>query len=139
MQNMSATRTKTFAPAPLHPLPSYFPSSFLTLHLSLFLLPQPISDSNGGNKSGEQNNREGSSSRQRKRLVVYQRDADRRLLSLDSILDVLGELLGPEWTVIPIVHDNEHEPCWLYSQLMDADMLLTPHGWVIDWLIELFG
>lgn len=64
----------------------------------------------------------------RRRLVVYQRDADRRLLDLDRIVWRLQELLGSEWGVFPIVHDNNHEPCWLYSELMDADMLLTPHG-----------
>lgn len=45
---------------------------------------------------------------------------------------MLKELLGPEWELIPIVHDNSHEPCWLYSQLMDADMLVTPHGCVLS-------
>ncbi|CAM9698936.1 unnamed protein product [Scytosiphon promiscuus] len=64
----------------------------------------------------------------RKRLVIYQRDENRRLLALDDNVKVFQGLLGPEWDVVPIVHDNEHEPCWLYSQLMDADMLLTPHG-----------
>ncbi|CAN0420812.1 unnamed protein product, partial [Hapterophycus canaliculatus] len=66
----------------------------------------------------------------RKRLVIYQRNHDRRLLALDENVKVFQGLLGPEWDVVPIVHDNEHEPCWLYSQLMDADMLLTPHGYV---------
>lgn len=45
---------------------------------------------------------------------------------------MLRELLGPKWELIPIVHDNSHEPCWLYSQLMDADMLVTPHGCVLS-------
>lgn len=66
--------------------------------------------------------------RQQRRLVVYQRDADRRLLELDDNVAVFRELLGPSWKVVQIVHDNAHEPCWLYSQLMDTDMLLTPHG-----------
>lgn len=64
----------------------------------------------------------------RQRLVIYQRNKDRRLLELDDNMAVLRELLGPKWEVAQIVHDNAHEPCWLYSQLMDADMLLTPHG-----------
>lgn len=65
-----------------------------------------------------------------RRLVIYQRDSDRRLLDLDGNIRVLQELLGPSWRVVDILHDNKHEPCWLYSQLMDADMLLTPHGYV---------
>lgn len=60
--------------------------------------------------------------------MIYQRNHDRRILKLDDTVAVFRELLGPEWEVVPIVHDNAHEPCWLYSQLMDADMLLTPHG-----------
>ena len=64
----------------------------------------------------------------RKRLVIYQRDKDRQLLAMEGVMSVLGELLGSEWELVPIVHDNSLEPCWLYSQLMDADMLLTPHG-----------
>lgn len=62
--------------------------------------------------------------------MIYQRDNDRRLLGLDGNVAVFRELLGVNWQVVPIVHDNAHEPCWLYSQLMDADMLLTPHGCV---------
>lgn len=60
--------------------------------------------------------------------MIYQRDNDRQLLSLEDVVRMLGELLGSKWELVPIVHDNSHEPCWLYSQLMDADMLLTPHG-----------
>ncbi|CAM9832843.1 unnamed protein product [Ectocarpus sp. 12 AP-2014] len=69
-----------------------------------------------------------SSRKRRQRLVIYQRNHDRRLLSLDDNVAVFQHLLGPTWEVVQIVHDNAHEPCWLYSQLMDADMLLTPHG-----------
>ncbi|CAN0524476.1 unnamed protein product, partial [Scytosiphon promiscuus] len=58
----------------------------------------------------------------RRKLVIYQRDNDRRLLGLDDNVAVFRELLGANWLVVPIVHDNAHEPCWLYSQLMDADM-----------------
>ncbi|CAN0334042.1 unnamed protein product [Ectocarpus sp. 12 AP-2014] len=71
---------------------------------------------------------ESSSRKRRQRLVIYQRNHDRRLLSLDDNMAVFQHLLGPTWEVVQIVHDNAHEPCWLYSQLMDADMLLTPHG-----------
>ncbi|CAM9688051.1 unnamed protein product [Ectocarpus sp. 4 AP-2014] len=71
---------------------------------------------------------ESSSRKRRQRLVIYQRNHDRRLLSLDDNVAVFQHLLGPTWEVVQIVHDNAHEPCWLYSQLMDADMLLTPHG-----------
>lgn len=70
----------------------------------------------------------GNTSRRRQRLVIYQRNTDRRLLDLEGNVETLRELLGPDWDLVPIVHDNAHEPCWLYSQLMDADMLLTPHG-----------
>lgn len=64
----------------------------------------------------------------KKRLVIYQRDNDRQLLSLEEAVSMLEDLLGFEWEIVPIIHDNSHEPCWLYSQLMNADMLLTPHG-----------
>lgn len=70
--------------------------------------------------------------KKRRRLVIYQRDTDRTLLDLESNVETLKELLGPEWRVVSIVHDNDHAPCWLYSQLMDADMLLTPHGYVVQ-------
>eukprot|EP00904_Undaria_pinnatifida_P004501 jgi/Undpi1/14051/HiC_scaffold_9.g03702.m1 len=83
----------------------------------------PLSNSGGGGGVGGN----GDNSRGRK-LVIYQRDNDRRLLGLDGNVAVFRELLGVNWQVVPIVHDNAHEPCWLYSQLMDADMLLTPHG-----------
>ncbi|CAM9501840.1 unnamed protein product [Ectocarpus sp. 6 AP-2014] len=72
--------------------------------------------------------RESSSRKRRQRLVIYQRNDNRRLLSLDDNVAVFQHLLGTTWEVVQIVHDNAHEPCWLYSQLMDADMLLTPHG-----------
>ncbi|CAM9421790.1 unnamed protein product [Ectocarpus fasciculatus] len=68
------------------------------------------------------------SRRRGQRLVIYQRNDNRRLLSLDDNVAVFQHLLGATWEVVQIVHDNAHEPCWLYSQLMDADMLLTPHG-----------
>lgn len=87
----------------------------------------PFNQSNQ-NLSPKSNHACGRSRQPRRRLVIYQRNHDRRILELDDNVAVFRELLGAEWEVVPIVHDNAHEPCWLYSQLMDADMLLTPHG-----------
>ncbi|CAM9997549.1 unnamed protein product, partial [Choristocarpus tenellus] len=65
---------------------------------------------------------------QQRRLVVYQRDKDRRILNMEGIVEGLRSRLGPQWDVSVIIHDNMYEPCWLYSELMDTDLLLTPHG-----------
>ncbi|CAN0390427.1 unnamed protein product, partial [Discosporangium mesarthrocarpum] len=62
------------------------------------------------------------------RLVIYQRDYDRKLLRVEEVQESLQSRLGEEWEVMTIIHDNSHEPCWLYTQLMEADVLLTPHG-----------
>ena len=82
----------------------------------------------------------------RKRLIMYQRDIDRRFLNLESVQEVITKELQKQeeeckqvdnvnskkrcssWTVEIIYHNELTDPCWLYKQMYDTDMLVTTHG-----------
>ncbi|CAN0058330.1 unnamed protein product [Pylaiella littoralis] len=64
-----------------------------------------------------------------KKLIIYQRDRNRRLLKADELADELWIRLGHiGWTVTEIFHDSERHPCDLIAEVADADVLLTAHG-----------
>lgn len=70
------------------------------------------------------------------KLVIYQRDRNRRLLDVDGfIARILGEA-SPRWRVMVLRHEDDGDPCALHRALRDAHMLLTPHGF--QSLSELF-
>ncbi|CAM9852062.1 unnamed protein product, partial [Phaeothamnion confervicola] len=46
----------------------------------------------------------------------------------DGVVAALRTDLGPTWEISVILHSEKADPCRLYAELADADMLLTPHG-----------
>ncbi|CAM9325307.1 unnamed protein product [Ectocarpus sp. 4 AP-2014] len=64
-----------------------------------------------------------------RKLVIYQRDRNRKLLKTEELMDELWIRLGHlGWTVKEIIHDDERHPCDLVQELAGADILLTAHG-----------
>jgi len=62
------------------------------------------------------------------KMVIYQRDADRKFLKLDHILSLLHRALGTSWSLEVLNHEEKLDPCLLSAVLKDADIYLTTHG-----------
>lgn len=65
------------------------------------------------------------------KVVLYQRDGNRRLLDEDRIKERTETMKNSEnenFTVKVVVHDDERPPCELVDELKDVYALLTPHG-----------
>eukprot|EP00903_Cladosiphon_okamuranus_P015541 g14347.t1 len=66
---------------------------------------------------------------QPRKLIIYQRDRNRKLLKTEELADELWVRLGHiGWTFTEIIHDDERHPCDLIEELAGADVLLTAHG-----------
>lgn len=61
-------------------------------------------------------------------VLIYQRDASRRLINLDNAMARLSVLLGPEWAVKSIYHSDNLSPCTIINRVRTATVLITPHG-----------
>jgi hypothetical protein len=61
-------------------------------------------------------------------VLIYQRDASRRLLNLKNALARMSELLGPRWAVNTISHSDDLSPCAVINRIRTATVLITPHG-----------
>lgn len=69
------------------------------------------------------------------KIVIYQRDVNRRIIDLESALISLKNKLGfiapnllERINIFVIEHEEDRHPCALYRWLADADILLTAHG-----------
>ena len=75
-------------------------------------------------------------------LTIYQRDLDRRLLNIETVLEQMRIDLRErykraadvhsrekyDWTMDIIHHNESTPPCLLYRQLSRTDLFLTAHG-----------
>eukprot|EP00981_Chlorochromonas_danica_P011499 scaffold4041_cov189-Ochromonas_danica.AAC.3 len=61
-------------------------------------------------------------------MVIYQRDRNRRIMNIEGMLDGLHHVSGGRWKFHVIQHREHRQPCALYYQLQNADLLLTTHG-----------
>jgi len=66
--------------------------------------------------------------KEKKKLVFYQRNNNRYIINADKIFGDLKQKLGDEWETHLYYHDDFALPCDLVRLLHDADVLLTPHG-----------
>lgn len=64
------------------------------------------------------------------RLLIYERDQNRRLTNLNSIANTItfDDILHFQWDTTIIKHDDTRLPCDLYQSFQQADVLLTTHG-----------
>lgn len=105
------------------------------LQLNLGLLcptsaAEPVIEVNIGNEGYEYLNNSSSRinvlGRQKKRLIIYQRDQTRRIINLDYLMH--HDLIIIDWEVKILVHSDAQSPCDLYHHLQRCDVLLTTHG-----------
>ena len=61
-------------------------------------------------------------------VLIYQRDASRRLVNLNSAMAGMSKLLGPRWAMISISHSDDLSPCAVINRVRTATVLITPHG-----------
>ena len=70
-------------------------------------------------------------SRMIKKVVVYQRNRNRRILDVDSFIADLNSTIGREnWSVELVVHDESRSPCELVKKMYEATVLVSAHGFV---------
>ena len=63
------------------------------------------------------------------RLVIYQRDQNRRLSNEADVLTALQSYRSLEnWNFQVVMHSTSRSPCELSHILNDVDVLVTPHG-----------
>lgn len=63
----------------------------------------------------------------RYKMVVYQRNEDRKFMNFEHMLKSITTSL-PKWSIEVMFHEEDLEPCMLKSVLQDADIFLTTHG-----------
>jgi len=63
-----------------------------------------------------------------RRVLIYQRDLDRRLANIEEVHSFLESELNEEWTVEVHMHDPAMPPCLLAKKMWESDVLVTPHG-----------
>lgn len=76
----------------------------------------------------EQFMKERSFNPKKRRLIVSQRDQTRRFLNFDHLLHQIQSFLPFEWELIPVLHNEERNPCFLYHLLHQAHGFLSLHG-----------
>ena len=64
----------------------------------------------------------------KRQVVIYQRDVNRKFRDLDQVKGNVKRVLGSDWSVSIIMHDDNNPPCLLYRCLKHAEVLITPHG-----------
>jgi hypothetical protein len=62
------------------------------------------------------------------KIVLYQRDNNRKFLDFEALLRRLDERLAEQWRFFVILHHDDLHPCLLSEALKDADIFLTTHG-----------
>ena len=66
--------------------------------------------------------------KKKRQAVIYQRDANRKFRNFDQVKGEVKRILGSDWSVSVIMHDDNNPPCLLYHCLKHAELLITPHG-----------
>ena len=64
----------------------------------------------------------------KRQAVIYQRDVNRKFRDFDQVKSEIKRILGSDWSVSVIMHDDDNPPCLLYHCLKHAELLITPHG-----------
>ena len=64
----------------------------------------------------------------KRQAVIYQRDVTRKFRDFDQVKEDIKRVLGSDWSVSVIMHDDGNPPCLLYHCLKHAELLITPHG-----------
>ena len=65
---------------------------------------------------------------QRRQAVIYQRDTNRKFNDFNQMKSHIKRVLGSDWSVSVIMHDDNNPPCLLYHCLKHAELIITPHG-----------
>lgn len=61
------------------------------------------------------------------KMIFYQRDRNRRMMNLPSVLEGL-RLRSPHWVFVIAQHSEQRAPCALFHLMQSADVLVTTHG-----------
>lgn len=63
-------------------------------------------------------------------LLIYERDQNRRLTNLNSIVNIVATdgILSELWENTVMKHDDNRMPCDLYQTFQRVDVLVTTHG-----------
>ena len=64
----------------------------------------------------------------KRQAVIYQRDRTRKFIHFDEMKERIGQILGAQWRVSVIIHNDSNPPCMIVHCLARADLLITPHG-----------
>jgi len=62
------------------------------------------------------------------KMLVYQRNANRKFENLPLLLQQLKRALGSSWTIESFQHSEDLQPCALRAALADSLVYLTTHG-----------
>ena len=66
--------------------------------------------------------------KKKRQAVIYQRDMNRKFRDFDQVKEDVKSVMGSDWSVSIIMHDDDNPPCLLYHCLKHAELLITPHG-----------
>ena len=66
--------------------------------------------------------------KKKRQAVIYQRDVNRKFRDFDRVKRDIKKVLGSDWSVSVVMHDDDNPPCLLYHCLKRAELLITPHG-----------
>ena len=66
--------------------------------------------------------------KKKRQAVIYQRDVNRKFRNFDQVKRDIKTVLGSDWSVSVVMHDDNNPPCLLYHCLKHAELLITPHG-----------
>ena len=65
---------------------------------------------------------------QTRRLIVYQRNLNRKIRDIDGVISTLKSRLGVSWDIRELMHDDRTSACELGNRLRSTDVLLSTHG-----------
>ena len=63
-----------------------------------------------------------------RRVLVYERDANRHVANLEAVLAALRALIGADGSVRLVHHEPTRTPCELVRAVAEADLLVSVHG-----------
>jgi hypothetical protein len=63
-----------------------------------------------------------------RQAVIYQRDFNRKFSDFNQVKIDIERVLGSDWSVSVVMHDDDNPPCLLYHCLKRIELLITPHG-----------